>query len=86
MSEQAQAQTQTVTVDGVEYDLASLSEGVQTAVGLYNRFNGELQTAQAAAQTANAEVLKLQFAMQSLAGQISQAVKAEAPVEDVEAK
>lgn len=73
MSEQGK----TITVDGAEYNLADLSENVQTAVALYNQFNGDLQGAQAAAQAANTEVLKLQFAMQSLAGQISHAVKDE---------
>lgn len=85
MSETAQ-QTQenpTVTVDGEVHDLYTLPEGIQNAIGLYNTFKGQLETA-------NVEVMKLQFAMQTLASQISDAVRAHAhpepEVTDVEAK
>lgn len=63
-------QTKTITLDGISYDLAQFSSGVQQAVGVYNTFSADLQKAQL-------EVMKNQAALQTLGGQITEAVKKE---------
>ena len=63
-------QTKTITLDGVSYDLAQFSAGVQQAVGIYNSFAADLQKAQL-------DVMKNQAAMQSVGAQITEAVKKE---------
>ena len=63
-------QTKTLTLDGVSYEVAQFSEGVQSAVNIYNTFAADLQKAQL-------EVVKCQSAMQSVGQQISAAVKKE---------
>jgi hypothetical protein len=63
-------QARTITLDGISYDVAQFSEGVQQAVGIYNVFAADLQKAQL-------EVVKNQAAMQSVGNQISAAVKKE---------
>lgn len=60
----------TITLDGISYDVAQFSEGVQQAVAIYNTFSGQLQAEQLA-------VLKTQSAMQGLSAQIAAAVKKE---------
>lgn len=60
----------TITLDGISYDVAQFSEGVQQAVAIYNTFAGQLQAEQLA-------VLKTQSAMQGLGAQISTAVRKE---------
>lgn len=60
----------TITLDGISYDVAQFSEGVQQAVSIYNTFNAQLQAEQLA-------VLKTQSAMQGLGAQISAAVRKE---------
>ena len=62
--------TRTITLDGISYDVAQFSSGVQQAVGIYNAWSADLQKAQV-------EVLKTQSAMQGLAAQIAEAVKKE---------
>ena len=62
--------TKTITLDGISYDVAQFSEGVQQAVTIYNSFNADLQKAQL-------EVVKTQAAMQSVGAQIAAAVKKE---------
>lgn len=63
-------QTKTLTLDGVSYEVAQFSEGVQSAVNIYNAFAADLQKSQL-------EVVKCQSAMQSVGQQISAAVKKE---------
>lgn len=65
MSEQ-----RTITLDGETYDVATFSEGVQQAVGIYNTFASQLQVEQLA-------VLKTRSAMEGLSNQIAQAVRKE---------
>jgi hypothetical protein len=77
-------QTKTLTLDGVSYEVAQFSDGIQSAVNIYNAFAADLQKAQL-------EVVKCQSAMQSVGAQISTAVKAEleakaAPAAEVEAE
>lgn len=60
----------TITLDGISYDVAQFSEGVQQAVTIYHTFNSQLQAEQLA-------VLKTQSAMQGLGAQITAAVKKE---------
>lgn len=59
-----------LTLDGVEHEVAQFSPAVQQAVTIYNSFNVDLQKAQL-------EVLKHQSAMQSIGTQIAEAVKKE---------
>jgi uncharacterized protein with NRDE domain len=66
---------QTLTLDGVTYEVARFSQPVQQAVGIYNTFNAQLQTEQLA-------VLKTQAALQSVAAQIAEAIKKELATED----
>lgn len=61
---------QTLTLDGVTYDVNRFSQPVQQAVGIYNTFNAQLQTEQLA-------VIKTQAALQSVAAQIAEAIKKE---------
>jgi hypothetical protein len=60
----------TITLDGISYDVAQFSEGVQQAIGIYNTFQAQLTAEQLA-------VLKTQSAMQGLGAQIATAVKKE---------
>lgn len=60
----------TITLDGISYDVAQFSEGVQNAVTIYNTFASQLQVEQLA-------VMKTQSAMQGLGAQISAAVRKE---------
>lgn len=59
-----------ITVDGISYDVSQFSQGVQQAVGIYNVFQSDLQKAQL-------EVIKSQAALQSVGGQITEAVRRE---------
>lgn len=63
-------QARTITLDGVQHDVAQFSEGVQQAVTIYNTFAADLQKAQL-------EVVKNQAALQSVGNQITAAVKSE---------
>jgi hypothetical protein len=70
-------QARTITLDGISYDVAQFSEGVQQAVTIYNTFSTDLQKAQL-------EVIKTQAALQSIGAQITSAVKKE--LEDLKGK
>ena len=63
-------ENRTITLDGISYDIAQFSQGVQSAVGIYNAINADLQKEQLA-------VLKTQAALQSIGAQIADAVKKE---------
>lgn len=63
-------QARTITLDGISYDIAQFSQGVQSAVGIYNAINADLQKEQLA-------VIKSQAALQSIGAQIGEAVKKE---------
>lgn len=63
-------QTRTITLDGVQYDVAQFSVGVQSAIGIYNSFQADLQKEQLA-------VVKSQAALQSVGAQIAEAIKSE---------
>lgn len=63
-------QTKTITLDGVSYDVAQFSQGVQSAIVIYNGFQADLQKEQLAA-------MKTQAALQSVGNQIAEAVKKE---------
>lgn len=60
----------TITLDGISYDVAQFSQGVQQAIGIYNVFNADLQKAQL-------DVMKNQAALQTIGAQITEAVKKE---------
>lgn len=60
----------TITLDGISYDVAQFSQGVQSAIGVYNTFAADLQREQLAS-------MKTQAAMQTIGGQIAEAVKKE---------
>ena len=62
--------TRTITLDGISYDVAQFSQGVQSAIAVYNQFQADLQREQLA-------VMKTQGALQSIGGQIGEAVKKE---------
>lgn len=68
-------QPKTINLDGVSYEVAQFSPGVQQAVAIYNKFNTQLQDAQL-------EVMKLQAALQQVGGQISEAVQKELAAKD----
>lgn len=63
-------QARTITLDGISYDIAQFSAGVQNAVGMYNSFQADLQKEQLA-------LVKTQAALQAVGGQIAEAVKKE---------
>lgn len=63
-------QARTITLDGISYDIAQFSQGVQSAVGIYNAINADLQKEQVA-------VVKSQAALQGIGAQIGEAVKKE---------
>jgi len=63
-------QARTITLDGISYDIAQFSQGVQSAVGIYNALQADLQKEQLA-------VIKTQAAMQGIGAQIGEAVKKE---------
>jgi hypothetical protein len=63
-------QPRSLTIDGISYDVAQFSAGVQQAVGIYNSFAADLNKAQL-------EVIKTQAALQSVGNQITEAVKKE---------
>ena len=63
-------QARTITLDGISYDIAQCSQGVQSAVGIYNALQADLQKEQLA-------VIKTQAAMQGIGAQIGEAVKKE---------
>lgn len=71
-------QTRSITIDGIAYDLAQFSVGVQQAVGIYNKFQTDLNEAQL-------EVIKNQSAIQTISAQISEAVKKELAAKAAEA-
>ena len=48
-----------ITLDGISYDVTQFSSGVQQAVAIYNQFQQDLQKAQL-------EVIKSQAALQSV--------------------
>jgi len=72
-----QDQARTITLDGISYDVAQFSQGVQNAIGIYNTFNADLQREQMAA-------MKSQAAMQTIGAQIGEAVKAELAAKQAE--
>jgi hypothetical protein len=61
---------QSITVDGIGYDVAQFSDEVKGAIGLYNTINLDLQKA-------NIEVVKHQAALQTIGAQVSNAVRKE---------
>jgi hypothetical protein len=63
-------ENQSITVDGISYDLAQFTDEVKAAVGVYNAINLDLQKAQV-------EVLKGQAALQTIGTQIATAVRKE---------
>jgi hypothetical protein len=63
-------QARTITLDGIAYDIAQFSEGVQQAVSIYNAIQADLGKHQL-------EVIKCQAALQNVGAQISGAVKKE---------
>lgn len=63
-------ETKTITIDGISYAVDQFSQGVQSAIGIYNTFQAELQKEQLA-------VVKTQSAMQTIGNQIADAVKKE---------
>ncbi len=63
-------ETKTITIDGISYAVDQFSQGVQSAIGIYNTFQAELQKEQLA-------VVKTQSAMQTVGNQIADAVKKE---------
>jgi hypothetical protein len=63
-------QTKTITLDGVSYNVADFSQGIQSAIVIYNSFQADLQKEQLAA-------MKTQAALQSVGNQIAEAVKKE---------
>ena len=63
-------QARTITLDGIAYDLAQFTDGIQQAVNVYNAINADLGKHQL-------EVVKCQAALQNIGGQISAAVKKE---------
>lgn len=60
----------TINLDGISYDVAQFSRGVQQAVIIYNKFTAQLQDQQL-------EVMKTQAALQQVGQQITDAVKKE---------
>lgn len=73
--EQQKNEVPKINLDGVSYEVDQFSTGVQQAVLIYNRFQAQLQDQQL-------EVMKTQAAMQTIAGQISEAVKKELAEKD----
>ena len=63
-------QARTITLDGITYDLAQFSQGVQQATDVYNSIAADLNKSQL-------EVIKCQSALQTIGAQISAAVKKE---------
>jgi hypothetical protein len=63
-------QNRTITLDGISYDVGQFSQGVQSAVNVYNAFQGDLQREQMS-------VMKTQGALQTIGAQIAEAVKKE---------
>ena len=63
-------QPRTINLDGISYDVAQFTPGVQQAVMIYNKFAVQLQDQQL-------EVMKTQAAMQQVGNQITEAVKTE---------
>lgn len=57
-----------LTIDGVQHELANLPEGIQNAAGLYQTLQRQLADAQV-------EALKCQLAVQSVGQQITDAVR-----------
>lgn len=60
----------TLTLDGVTHEVEKFSQGVQSAVNVYNAINADLQKEQMA-------VIKSQAALQAIGAQIAEAVKKE---------
>jgi hypothetical protein len=60
----------TLTLDGISYDVAQFSPGVQQAVAIHTKFSNQLADEQLA-------VLKTQSALQVLTTQISEQVQKE---------
>lgn len=63
-------QAQSITLDGISYAIDQFSPQVQQAVAIYNTFQADLAREQLA-------VIKTQSAVQSISGQIAEAVKKE---------
>ncbi len=63
-------QKQTITLDGQTYNVAEFSDGVQQAVAIYNSITVDLQKAQI-------DVIRNQAALQTIAAQLTEAVKKE---------
>jgi hypothetical protein len=78
--EQTQQATpaRTIDVGGETYEVARFSQAIQQAVGIYNRFQTDLQEAQL-------EVVKTQAAMQAVGAQITEAVKIELAAQETAA-
>lgn len=68
-----------ITVDGIAYDVEQFSEGVQQAVSIYSRFQAQLGDEQLA-------VIKTQAALQTLNAQLTEAVKSELAAKTEEQK
>lgn len=68
----------TITLDDNTYDVESFSQGIQHAVAIYNSINADLQKAQI-------DVIRNQAALQTIAAQLTEAVKKEL-AEKAEAK
>lgn len=63
-------QKNTITLDGKTYEVAEFSPGIQHAVAIYNSINADLQKAQI-------DVIRNQAALQTIAAQLTEAVKKE---------
>lgn len=60
----------TITLDGVTYNVADFSQSVQQAITIYNSFTADLNKVQL-------EVVKHQAAIQNIGTQIAEAIKKE---------
>lgn len=65
--------TNTITLDGVTYNVADFSQTVQQAINIYNSFTTDLNKLQL-------EVVKHQAAIQSVSTQIAEAIRKELAV------
>lgn len=72
-------QPKTITLDGIQYDVDTFSQGVQQAVAIYNRFSLQLQDQQL-------EVMKTQAAIQQVGQQITEAVQKELEAKKADAE
>lgn len=63
-------ENQTITVDGISYDIAQFSNEIKQAISIYNTINADLQKA-------HVEVVKSQAALQTIGNQIAAGVRKE---------